>query len=141
MATQVVQEQVRPTRRQVDSLARWQAALQRALANGLEVFTVADTGERMVTSASRLDTLYRTDGRRCSCEAALSGDPICQHRAVVRFVLGWLPSATSVDCPNCSGCGVVHYRSGNQERCSECGGSGVKPDHRPSGAPAVTIAA
>jgi hypothetical protein len=73
------------------SAERWEKALARALANGLEVFQVADTGERMVTSASQLDTLHRTDGRECTCAAGLAGDPVCQHRAVVRFVMGWLP--------------------------------------------------
>ncbi|MDQ3225671.1 MAG: hypothetical protein M3Q50_03425, partial [Chloroflexota bacterium] len=101
--------QTRQTR--TDSAERWDAALKRALTNGLEVFTVADTGERFVTSASQLDMLHRTDGRVCTCAAGVAGDPVCQHRAVVRFVAGWLPEpspttpargSASVNCPDCS---------------------------------------
>ncbi len=87
-----------------ESPERWHRALARAMAAGLEVFRVADTGELMVTSASKLDTLHRTDGRRCSCEAALAGDAVCQHRAVARFVLGWLAPAAAV-CATCLGKG------------------------------------
>ena len=85
-----------PTRPRVATPARWQAALERAIANGLEVFQVADTGERFVTSASRLDTLHRTDGYACTCEAAVAGDEVCQHRAVVRHLLGWLPESEPI---------------------------------------------
>jgi len=81
---------VRPPKEETP--ARWQKALDRAIGNGLEVFVVNDTGERMVTSASSLDTLHRTDGYTCTCEAAaLGADPVCQHRAVVRSLFGWLP--------------------------------------------------
>ena len=95
-----------------DTPVRWQRALARARAAGLEVFRVADTGELMVTSASKLDTLHRTDGRRCSCEAVLAGDPVCQHRAVARFVLGWLAPAAAV-CGTCLGAG--HYPEEREE--------------------------
>jgi hypothetical protein len=78
-------------RTRTESAERWEKALQRAIANGLEVFQVADTGERMVTSASQLDTVHRTDCRHCTCAAGVAGDPVCQHRAVVRFIMGWLP--------------------------------------------------
>lgn len=83
------------TQRRFETPERWQRALQRAIDNGLEVFSVSDTGERMVTSASKLDTLHRTDGYSCTCEAALAGDPVCQHRAVVRFVMGWEPEPSA----------------------------------------------
>ena len=80
---------VRPPRE--ESPERWQKALDRAIDQGLEVFVVNDTGERLVTSASRLDTVHRTDGYTCTCEAAMLGaDPVCQHRALVRFLFGWL---------------------------------------------------
>jgi hypothetical protein len=142
----VVQEQTRSTRRHVDSLERWQAALQRAIDAGLEVFTAADSGERFVTSASKLDTLHRTDGRRCSCEAAVAGDPVCQHRAVVRFVMGWLPAAETqpegAECMWCYGTGGtpngLHQR---YDRCDVCGGSGVRPNHHLHDAPAVPMVA
>ncbi len=107
MNTTQVRSQARPARRTVAATPdRWEKALARAVAAGLEVFRVADTGEVMVSSASKLDTLHRTDGQRCSCEAALAGDPVCQHRAVARFVLGWLAPAAAV-CGTCLGAG--HY--------------------------------
>lgn len=83
------------SRRRSETPERWQRALQRAIDNGIEVFQAADSGERFVTSASKLDTLHRTDGYSCSCEAALAGDPVCQHRAVVRFILGWGPQPSA----------------------------------------------
>jgi len=69
--------------------------------------------------------------------------------------LGWLPELedeapvvttgnTSADCSNCSGCGVVVYRS-FEERCPSCGGSGVRPTSpaalRPHGRPIVELVA
>jgi hypothetical protein len=87
--------QIQSRRNHPESAERWQKALQRAIANGLEVFMVADTGERMVTSASQLDTLHRTDCRHCTCAAGVAGDPVCQHRAVVRYIMGWLPEPSA----------------------------------------------
>ena len=108
-------------RRNVDATPqRWEAALKRATAAGLEVFQTADTGELMVTSASKLDTLHRTDGRRCSCEAALAGDPVCMHRAVARFVLGLLP-ASPPPAPTCASC----LGKGNLEAYTEVEGMPV----------------
>ena len=143
----VVQEQPRPTRRHVDSLERWQAALQRAMEAGLEVFTAADDdGERFITSASKLDTLHRTDGRRCSCEAAVAGDPsTARHRAVVRFVMGWLPTAetrpVAAECLWCAGRGMVQNEYHQRyDRCDSCSGKqGVRIDRRLTGQPAVEI--
>ena len=71
---------------------RWHVALERAIAQGVEPLQVAGTGEFVVTSATKLGTVYRCDGVRCECEAALlGGDEVCTHRAAVRFVLGTLP--------------------------------------------------
>ena len=84
---------VRPPKEETPE--RWEKALTRAVEQGLEVFMVNDTGERLVTSSSRLDVVHRTDGFECTCEAALLGaDPVCQHRAVVRYIFGWLPEPT-----------------------------------------------
>jgi hypothetical protein len=130
MVTQSVSQQ------RVESPARWQKALERAVANGLEVFTVHDTGERMVTSASRLDVLHRTDGRACTCEAALAGDPVCQHRAAVRFLLGWLgPASVAVpaECSTCTGRGWSYGEVGgghgipSRLTCCRCAGTGRSP--------------
>ena len=37
------------------------------------------------------NTLHRTDGHACTCEAAVAGDPVCSHRAPLRYALRWLP--------------------------------------------------
>ena len=113
-----------------DTPERWQRALDRAVAAGLEVFTVADTGERMVTSASKLDTLHRSDGLTCTCEAALAGDPVCCHRAVVRRVLGWFGRTPPlVACFGCRGEGWVYVEAGGDAwpykiGCAPCRGTG-----------------
>ena len=128
-----------------ESAARWEKALARALTAGLEVFTVADTGERMVTSASQLDTLHRTDGTACTCAAGLAGDPVCQHRAVVRFVLGWLPEPSPAapavalvalpapPCFWCNGCGrIPNEVELRYDVCRSCRGSGIRPTETPA---------
>jgi hypothetical protein len=137
MATQIA------TRR-TESADRWMKALDRALANGLEVFVVNDTGERMVTSASQLDTLYRTNGRHCTCAAALAGDPVCQHRAVVRYVMGWLgepspssPAARPAVTRRCLSCTAGKVETWGVSgpigwtACSVCGGTGALPAPQP----------
>lgn len=95
---------------------RWATALNRALDAALDIYQVADTGERFVTSASQQDIIHRTDGVSCSCAAAVSGDPVCSHRAVVRFVMGTLP-AVVVPISDLVAAGVV-------ERCKRCFGQG-----------------
>ena len=141
-----VQMQQRPAR--TESAARWEKALARALANGLEVFQVADTGERMVTSASQLDTLHRTDGRACTCAAGLAGDPVCQHRAVVRFVMGWLPEPSpptpalvpvpARPCFWCNGSGRIPNDFDREYvACRACAGAGAVPASRPAERPQV----
>jgi len=128
--------------RHVNSLERWQAALKRAIDAGLEVFIVAGTNQRVVTSASRLDVVYLTDGRSCTCAAALAGDPVCQHRAAARACLGWLTlpddapavaeTASGASCFWCSGSGRQAGVDG-YEPCRDCSGTG----RRPTGAPAA----
>lgn len=115
-----------------ESPERWRKALERAIENGLEVFTVADTGERFVTSASKLDVLHRTDGHTCTCEAALAGDPICQHRAAVRFCLGWvmMPDPEPAKCPCCRGGRVERWLGHDivgDALCDVCHGTGIRP--------------
>ena len=113
--------QTAPRTPRVETPARWRAALERAIAAGIEPLQIAGTGEWVVTSATRLGTVYRTDGTRCECAAAQSGNPICQHRAAVRFVLGWgpLPAPPAAVCRGCAGRGFVADPDGRQapERC------------------------
>ncbi len=108
------------TRLRGESHARWQAALQRAFAVGLEVYRLADTRELVVSSSSQFDLLHRTDGERCTCEAARHGDPICSHRAVARFVRGLLDAPASTSCAWCAGAGWVRDPDGANppEPCS-----------------------
>lgn len=93
---------------------RWAQALTQALDAGLEIFRAADTGDHFVTSDTHLDMLHRTDGETCTCEAAGAGDPVCAHRAALRYALGTLPvvvvpvaslqqSPVSARCPSCEG--------------------------------------
>ena len=51
-----------------------------------------------------------------------------------------LVAAAPINCPDCCGCGVQHYRS-VEERCSSCGGSGVRPNPHLHDAPAAPMAA
>ncbi len=121
--------------------ARWQKALTRALDNGIEAFRIAGTGAFVVTSATKLDTVYRTDGDRCECEAALGCDPVCQHRAVVRFILGWLPEPSPptpaapalIPCRDCRGEGSQRMQTGGgladwwAVPCRACNSTGTVP--------------
>jgi hypothetical protein len=103
-----------------ESQERWQAALQRAFVLGLEVYRLADSRELLVSSATHFDLLHRTNGERCTCEAARHGDPVCSHRAVARFVRGLLDAPASTSCPWCAGAGCVRDPDGRQapEPCS-----------------------
>jgi hypothetical protein len=137
---------------------RWAKALERAIANGVEPLQIAGTGEWVVTSASKLGTVYRTDGFACECDAALHGDGVCQHRAVVRFVLGLLtlpqqePAAmpmtlTTIDCGACHGRGwnYVETNGGRafpeQVACRRCVGTGQVPVRIQTLTPAPALAA
>ena len=149
MVVQVAQGQVVQVRRETPE--RWATALQRSIALGVEVFVAADSGERFVTSASQLDTLHRTDGTECTCKAGLSGDPVCCHRAAVRFCLGWLATgdaapAVAQKCPSCSAGKIVEVGISGPIGCTPCpacGGTGVvpAPPTRPYGLPAGEIVA
>ena len=137
-------------RHRVASSERWQAALRRALEKNIEVFVVADTGERMATSASHLDQLHRVTADTCTCPAAVAGDPCCLHRAALRFVLGQLtldePEETpaTIPCPDCVGKGWAYQEVDggrawpDQIPCRRCRSTGrvlvsiVRTPHAPS---------
>lgn len=79
--------------------ARWQAALARAIAEGIEVRQVAGSGAWIATSTTDPHAAYAVDGSTCACDAAAHGDPVCKHRAAflaVRGVLA-LPPAPAID--------------------------------------------
>lgn len=80
-----------------DSVARWQSAYERAVAAGLMIRPgMFGSPLWTVTSKSRPDLVYAVSATICGCLAAEHGDPVCQHRALFRFVNGTLPSAPDV---------------------------------------------
>jgi hypothetical protein len=67
----------------IDSPARWDAALKRAIGKGLRLFQHDATGQ-WFCSASDGQSLYAVGHYTCECAAALANDPVCQHRALFR---------------------------------------------------------
>jgi len=105
-----------------------------AEARGLDVVVDAH-GRHFVTSHGNPFALHVVTGFSCDCRGFVAVGR-CTHHSLLLRSLGWLPepehdmpfvAQTPADCASCSGCGVVHYRSGNQERCLDCGGSGRVP--------------
>lgn len=73
------------------SNVRWQAALKRAITNGVRVRQLAGSGQWIATSGRDPLVAYETDGVRCECPAAVLGnDPVCQHRAAFWHATGAL---------------------------------------------------
>jgi hypothetical protein len=86
-------------------------------------------------------------GRACTCEAAMTGDAVCAHRAIVRFAAGLLAmpvapavaakgaasTGESIECGACHGRGwhYVEAMGGrafpDQVACRRCAGSGQMP--------------
>src|SRR5215208_154826 len=96
------------------------------------------------SSASDAGGCHYVTGFSCDCQGFLAHQR-CTHHALLLERLGWLPeveeaSPAPADCTDCSGCGVVVYRT-FEERCTHCGGTGIRPDHRLTGEPAVEIGA
>ena len=124
-----------------ESWARWQAALDRAIAANLSYIELMDgDGAWAVGSSQDSERGYLVTSHTCTCAAGRGGDPICKHRALVRALVGLLP-LDGVACPSCNGGGAVYFCSGNQEPCAHCGGTGVKPDLRLQGAPSIEVKA
>jgi len=79
-----------PDRRHVATLDRWVKALERSALEGINAFQISSTGQWVVTSASDPLTAYATDGIDCDCLAAVNGDCVCKHRAIVLHLTGRL---------------------------------------------------
>jgi hypothetical protein len=77
-----------PTR--ANTPARWQAALRRALAEGIEIRQLAGYGMWVATSGSSVGTAYEVTPWECECHAGQFGDPVCKHRAALLAHLGRL---------------------------------------------------
>ena len=108
---------------------RWERALARALAAGIDALEVGGSDSWAVESGSVAGLVYLVDaaGRTCGCPAQMVGDPICKHRALVRFLSGDLALPT-VACPGCFGEGWQAPGwggwDGTPTRCDDCGGAG-----------------
>ncbi len=75
--------------------ARWQAALRRALTEGVQVRQLAGCGAWVATSGTDTGTAYAlavTNGvaHGCDCPAGANGDPVCKHRALWWHLAGLL---------------------------------------------------
>ncbi len=132
----------RPARRATHE--RWQAALRRALAEGIQVRQLAGSGAWIATSGTDAAAAYLVSGNGCECQAGEYGDPVCKHRAAYWHVLGSLdlepePATSFVDvpvpapCPVCRGTGfdpachghLVEWRYMVHCPCSACDGAGT----------------
>jgi hypothetical protein len=114
--------------------------------HGLRLFR--DGPRWYCSSASRPGEAHYVTGFSCTCPGFIAHQR-CTHHALLLERLGWLPEvepdmpfveASAADCPNCSGCGLQTFRS-YALPCETCGGSGVRPDRRLAGQPAVEIVA
>jgi hypothetical protein len=105
---------------------RWAKALERAIAEALDVLVEPISGEAFVESAGRPGVLYHVSAHTCSCPAGQKGQ-ICKHRACYLAQIGELPlEPTLVDCVACCGCGVQDYGR-YALPCETCGGIGRVP--------------
>jgi len=96
------------------SPARWQGALRRALAAGVQVRQIGSTGQWIATSATDPTAAYELAivngvAHGCTCQAGQHGDPVCCHRARWWFAAGLLSleadPAAPLPAPTCAGCG------------------------------------
>ncbi len=138
----MVQTAPRPVRRATPE--RWQAALKRALAEGIQVRQLAGSGAWIATSGSDATAAYLVNGQGCECQAGEYGDPVCKHRAAYWHALGSLdvdpePAAVVTPAPaiiaTCLGCGGNGFDPACQGHqiargylvrcpCSRCDGTG-----------------
>ncbi len=149
----------RPVRRATPE--RWQAALQRALDEGIQVRQLAGSGAWIATSGSDTAAAYLVSAQGCECQASEYGDPVCKHRAAYWHAVGALdlepkPAAapvvaapTPATCPACSGNGFDPGCQGHRLAggylvrcpCSRCDGTGrVTVDVVLAGRPASVAA-
>jgi hypothetical protein len=75
---------------------RWQAALERAIDEALDVLIEPISGEAFIESATHPGTLYAVSAMSCSCPAGQKGQ-ICKHRACYLATIGELPLDSEPD--------------------------------------------
>lgn len=78
------------TAKRANTTVRWQTALRRAQAEGVQVRQLAGSGMWIATSATDTETAYEVTPWGCECHAGQFGDPVCKHRAALHQVLGRL---------------------------------------------------
>lgn len=71
-----------------DTPSRWSAALDRARREGVSVRQLTASGAWIATSTTDPHSAYEVSVYRCTCKAAEFGDdPVCKHRAMLRYHL------------------------------------------------------
>lgn len=131
-------------RQQTASPARWQAALARAIAEGVQVRQLAGSGAWIATSGQDATVAYQVAvsggvAHGCDCPAGEHGDPVCKHRALWDHLAGLLDPepeppvpaiAVMVPCRDCGGDGYQRMMTGGHLAdwwtvpCQACGGTG-----------------
>ena len=81
------------TLRRANTPDRWQAALQRALLEGVQVRQLAGSGAWVATSSTDPGAAYEVTPWTCECQAGQYDDPVCKHRAALHLRLGRLQPA------------------------------------------------
>ncbi len=72
-----------------DTPERWQAALQRASTQGVQIRQI-QCGAWVATSGTDAEAAYLVTSHGCECAAGVALDPVCKHRAALREMLGTL---------------------------------------------------
>lgn len=130
--------QTQTRRNRSDSPARWMKAAERAIDEGVQVRQLQGTGQWVATSGSDAAVAYEVQvagnvAYGCDCLAGLNNDPVCKHRAAFYLLIGSIEltpepeppaPAPSVNCPDCCGCGVQWFPSGDR-KCERCRGTGI----------------
>ena len=112
---------------------RWQAALTRALAEGVTVRQVNANGMWVASSGTDATMAYLlevTGGivHSCTCPAGQYHDPICKHRARWYFDAGLLELDDPEPEPPAPAAPVVCFRcQGTDAGCPICSGIGIAP--------------
>ncbi len=79
------------TSRRTSTPIRWLQALERAQRGGLQLRQLVGSGAWVATSERDQEAAYMVTEYECECFAAEFGDPVCKHRAMLRYRLGHLP--------------------------------------------------
>ncbi|MDP9471127.1 MAG: hypothetical protein M3Q71_10750 [Chloroflexota bacterium] len=118
----------RPVRRATPE--RWQAALKRALDEGIQVRQLVGSGAWIATSGSDAAAAYLVRGDSCECQAGEYGDPVCKHRAAFWHAQGALHLDPEPDAAPVVTAVVVEPAPASAATCPTCGGNGIDPECR-----------